>query len=116
LAHVGIALATAIAAWVNAGLLTWGLRRRGALVVDDQLRRRLPRMVAASVGMAALLVLAAWALAEPLAGGELVRIPALAVLVVGGLVAYAALAHLIGAANLGEFRALLRRGAPAGRA
>ena len=40
LAHVGIALATAISAWLNAGLLAWLLRREGLLQPDARLQRR----------------------------------------------------------------------------
>jgi putative peptidoglycan lipid II flippase len=54
LGHVGVALATSIAAWVNAGLLAWLLLRRGHLVLDRRCRRVLPRLVLASAFMAAL--------------------------------------------------------------
>jgi putative peptidoglycan lipid II flippase len=54
LGHVGVALATSIAAWVNGGLLAWLLLRRGHLVLDRRCRRVLPRLVLASVIMAAL--------------------------------------------------------------
>ncbi len=37
LAHVGIALATALSAWLNAGLLAWLLRRDGLLQPDARL-------------------------------------------------------------------------------
>ena len=39
LLHVGIALATAISAWINVGLLLLVLRRRGHLRLDARLRR-----------------------------------------------------------------------------
>jgi putative peptidoglycan lipid II flippase len=108
LLHVGIALATSLSAWLNAGLLAWILRRRGFLEVDARLRRRLPRMVAAAAAMAALLMAAAWALEGALAGPEAVRSGALAILVAGGLVAYAVLAQLTGAGVYGEIKRLLR--------
>ena len=104
LLHVGIALATSLSAWLNAGLLAWILRRRGHLVLDARLRRRLPRMVAASAGMAALLMAAAWALEGALAGSEGQRIGALAVLVAGGLASYVVLTQLTGAGAYGEIR------------
>jgi putative peptidoglycan lipid II flippase len=53
LGHVGVALATSIAAWVNGGLLAWLLVRRGHLVLDRRCRRVLPRLVLASAIMAA---------------------------------------------------------------
>ena len=59
LAHVGIALATALSAWLNAVLLAWLLRRDGLLQPDRRLKRRLPRIVGAALAMAAALWLAA---------------------------------------------------------
>ena len=48
-------LATALAAWLQAGLLAWSLRGRGHLKLDARLRRRLPRMLLASFLMGAVL-------------------------------------------------------------
>ena len=103
-AHAGIALATALSAWLNAALLAWGLKRRGWLVMDSRLRRRLPRIALSAAVMALGLALAAAGLAAPLGGGEAVRIGALAVLVAGGLVLYGAAAHLSGATDLKELK------------
>jgi putative peptidoglycan lipid II flippase len=98
LAHVGIALATAISAWLNAGLLARGLRRDGLLRPDAQLRRRLPRILGASLAMA----LGLWLLAPWLAG---IAPPlALALLVAGGGLAFLILGHLIDALDFGELR------------
>ncbi len=108
--HVGIAMATAISSWLNAGLLAWILYRRGHLVVDQRLKSRLPRTAAATALMAAALMAAAAALEAPLTGGEEARIPALAMLVAGGLGVYALLAHLTGAAQLSDVRGLLGGG------
>ena len=108
LAHVGIALATTLAGWLNVGLLAAGLARRGFLKPDRRLRRRLPRMIAASAGMAAVL----WAVSlglEPTLGTAGVRIAALAALVAAGLVVYGALAAAMGAVLASEMRALLAR-------
>ncbi len=48
LAHVGIAIATSLAGWVNAVLLAVTLRRRGQFTVDALLARRLPLLALAS--------------------------------------------------------------------
>ncbi|MEI8396024.1 MAG: murein biosynthesis integral membrane protein MurJ, partial [Rhodospirillaceae bacterium] len=56
LAQIGLALATSVSAWVNAGLLAWALNRRGFLCLDARLKRRAPRVVLATFGMAAVLV------------------------------------------------------------
>ena len=107
LKHAGLALATALAAWLNTALLAWTLHRRGQLVPDRRLRRRLPRTLLSAAGMAAGLVLAAAALAGPLAGGQASRIGALALLVAAGLALYGLLAQATGAARFGELRAMV---------
>jgi putative peptidoglycan lipid II flippase len=48
LAHVGIALATTIAGWVNALTLLWLLVQRGHFRFDGRARRNLPRVGAAA--------------------------------------------------------------------
>ncbi|MEE8515721.1 MAG: murein biosynthesis integral membrane protein MurJ [Alphaproteobacteria bacterium] len=111
LAHAGIALATALSAWLNAGLLAWGLRRRGWFALDARLRRRLPRIALSAAAMAAGLAAAAAALATPLGGGEAARIGALAVLVAGGMVLYGAAAHLSGATDLKELKGVFAKSA-----
>ncbi len=113
LGFVGIALATSVAAWVNAGLLAWRLGADGHLALDARARRRLPRALLASVAMG----LAVWALAAALApwltGPEAARFAALAGLVAAGLAVYALLALATRAVELRDLRGLLRRrGAP----
>ncbi len=110
IAHVGIALATALSAWGNAGALGFLLHRRGFLVPDARLKRSVPRIVFAAVFMAVSLWFAAAWLAEPLAGTLVIKTAALAALVIGGLVLFAGLAQITGAANLGELRRMLARG------
>lgn len=108
-AHVGIAIATAVAAWVNVVLLWLALRRRGFLEIDAQLARRLPRIAGAALVMALLLWPAANLLAGPLAGPVAGRIAAMLVLVAGGVLVFAILALASRAASLADLRALLRR-------
>lgn len=113
LGHIGIALATALAAWVNTALLFGALCRRGFLVLDTQLRRRLPRIALASLLMGAALWAGAWGLAPWLDASIWLRITALAILVGGGLAVFAALALALRAASMAEFRgALSRSGGP----
>ncbi len=109
LAHVGIALATCVTAYLNVGLLAVGLHRRGQLTVDDRLRRRAPRLGVAAVAMGVLLLGGEILLAPALGGHDAVRFLALGALVGGGGLAYFALAHVTGGAPLGEIRAFLRR-------
>ncbi len=107
--HVGLAMATVISAWINTGLLAWILWRRGGLDLDDRLRRRLPRIAAAAIGMGAVL----WGLTLPLApwldGGEGPRIAALSILVGAGLAAFGGLALALGAARPADLGSLTRR-------
>ncbi|MEI6419519.1 MAG: murein biosynthesis integral membrane protein MurJ, partial [Sphingomonadales bacterium] len=56
--HVGIALGTALAAWVNVGVLWWLLRQRGYFAADARLRRALPRFGLATLAMLAVLAAA----------------------------------------------------------
>ena len=108
LAHVGIALATAISNWLNVALLAAILHRRGHLRPDARLRRSLPRMVAVTVSMA----IALFALDHFLIALH----PALELgltIAIGGTI-YVVLAVLTGAADAADLKRQLtrRRGTP----
>jgi putative peptidoglycan lipid II flippase len=108
-AHVGIAVAGSIAGWVNALALMTVLHRRGHFSLDRQSRRALPRIAAAALGMGVLLVAAtSWA-APALAGTFAERLSVLAGLVALGLVSFALLVLLLGAAQWREVLRRLRR-------
>ncbi len=110
LRHVGIALAASLANWVNAMLLGAVLHRRGFLRFDARFRRRVPRMVLATGGMAVALFALTGLLNGVLLGSFVERASALAALIGAGLASFAALAQLFGAARLGELKTLLGRG------
>ena len=57
--HLGIAVATTLGGWLNAGLLYATLVRRGNFVADARLERALPRIVLASIVMGVALWFAA---------------------------------------------------------
>ena len=105
LGHVGIAIATAVAAWVNAGLLGATLVRRRYLHGDSKLFSRLPRIVLAAAVMAGLLLPIEGVLAAPLVADVAQRAAAMGALVAFGVVVYAALALATKAADLSELRA-----------
>lgn len=107
--HVGIALATAVAAWVNTALLFGRLRTLDHLVIDLQFRRRFPRIAVASVIMGVVLWAGADVLSPWLDGSALLRIAALVVLVGGGLVLFGGAALALGAVSRSEFATMLRR-------
>jgi putative peptidoglycan lipid II flippase len=109
LAHVGIALATAISAWANASALAFLLYRRGLLAPDQRLKARLARVVLSSAVMALILWLAVRGLAPWLVAGSLQGIAALVLIVIVGIAVYAILAQLLGVMRWAEMRALLRR-------
>jgi putative peptidoglycan lipid II flippase len=106
LAHVGVALATALSAWANALALGWVLWRRGQFVADRRLRRRAPRLLLAALLMGGVLV-GLGLLLFPVPG--VWRFVALAVLVAAGGAAYFAAAFLLGALDWQELHGLLRR-------
>jgi putative peptidoglycan lipid II flippase len=110
LAHVGIALATSIAAWVNAVLLAVILRRRGLFAVDARLRRRGLGLIAAVAAMALALGLARHGLGDALAATPSVRAATLAGLILGGAAVFTAAAQALGALDLAELWRVLRRG------
>ena len=109
LGHVGIALATAAAAWINAIILYVVLVRRGHFAADNRLKRRLPRMLAATAVMVAALTAAhttrdEWWSAD---SGHLAAY--LAILVTLGFVTYAVTARQLGAWALSDLRAMMKR-------
>jgi putative peptidoglycan lipid II flippase len=111
LGHVGIALATSLAAWVNAGLLGLTLSRRGLFTLDERCRRRLPRILASALVMGGLLLAGAWSLQANYAedAGFLAAAWGLLLLVTGGVLVYFVVAHLSGAMRLGEIKTMLKR-------
>ena len=111
LGHVGMAAATAGAAWVNAALLALVLWRRGFFGLDRRLRARAPRIALAALVMAAAL----WAAREglsPWSGGGWGALWTLGAMVAAGLAAYGAAILALGATNRADFKGMLRRPRP----
>lgn len=114
LGHVGIAIATSLAGWVNAIALYWLLNRRGLWTIDGPMTRLLALIAVSAVLMGICVWGAAELLAPQLASGAplALRAAALAIVVGAGVVSFFGLAHLTGAARLGALKAMLvRRGA-----
>ncbi len=107
--HVGLAMASAISAWLNAGLLAVVLIRRGHLRIDARLARAVPRMLAAAGVMALGLWFLGPALAPLFYGSLSLRITALVLLVTGGLIVYGLAALLCGAVRRDDLQRILRR-------
>lgn len=110
LQHVGIALATTIAGWVNTGLLIVVLWRRGHFQPDRRILKKIALLLLSSLLMGVVLEFAADWLAPIFHDGRLaLRLLALAALVTIGIAAYAALAQLTGGSDLiGHVRSLKR--------
>lgn len=107
--HVGIALATSAAAWVNAGLLGVRLVRLGHFEFDARLKSRGPRILLASLIMGAGLWVGADLATPFLTGGLVVSAIALAGLVAGGAALFGLATLVTGAAHLGDLKSAMRR-------
>jgi putative peptidoglycan lipid II flippase len=107
--HVGIALATGLAAWVNALSLAVLLRRQGRWREDARLVSRGSRILLAAVAMGLALWGMRGAVADDLIALRFYRWAVLAGLIAAGGAAYAALALAVRAADIAELRGYLRR-------
>jgi putative peptidoglycan lipid II flippase len=108
--HLGIAVATTLGGWLNAGLLYATLVQRGHFVADARLKRALWLIIASSLVMG----IGVWIAAVYLDGlfsaaNVLWRAWALSVLVAAGLVVYGAAILGSGAVELRQLRSILRR-------
>ena len=109
LGHVGIALSTAVAAWVNAGALFWVLRRRGQFKIDPRLFRALPRLGMACATMAVLLYVLVPLLLPFMEAALLPRVLALTALIGSGGIVYLAVARALGLFTFAELRSQFSR-------
>jgi len=111
LPQLGIAVATTLGGWLNAGLLWATLVKRGHFAIDRRMARAFATILLSSVVMGVALVMAAHHLAPQFVSdrGFLVHMLALALLVGTGLVVYALIVLLTGTINLRQLRNLIRR-------
>jgi putative peptidoglycan lipid II flippase len=107
----GIAVASAVAGWVNAAMLLFVLARRGHWARDAALMKRIPRLVLSAALMGAALWYAqGWLAADLSSSARLVtKATALALLSGGGALLYFILAFATGGADLGMVRRNMRR-------
>ena len=108
--HVGIAIATTVAGWVNALMLWTALLRRGHFISDRHLARRAPLILIASLVMGVCVYFATTLLMPYLMGRHsfLVRAGALACVITAGAVVFLLLIEVTGAMRL---RSILSRAA-----
>ena len=89
-------------------MMAFILQKRGHFVFDDRLKRRLPRILIASIGMSLALYFALSKLAPWLASlVELERVLTLIVLIIGGIVSFGMLALISGAVKRSDIKYLL---------
>ncbi len=110
LGHVGIATATAVSAWINAGSLAYILHKRGHFRLDARLLDRAPRIVGAALVMAALLVGAQIGFGDLPVLGETPEWVRLCAWIAIGALGFGITARVLGAMTLGELKAALKRG------
>ena len=105
--YLAAALGTTLAGWANLALLWRGVRGLDSTIgLDARLSQRLPRIIAASVVMALLVLGVVWLL-------QGMNVPDVVVLILAvgiGVVAYGGAGALLGAVSLSEIRAAMRRG------
>jgi putative peptidoglycan lipid II flippase len=109
--QLGIAVATTLGGWLNAGLLWSTLARRGHFIADPRLKRSLPMIVLASGAMGSVLVMAGGELASWFGASHNLfeRGGALAVLVGAGLAVYAGLILGLGVLGGAQLKRFLKR-------
>ena len=110
--HVGLALATAIASWLNVTLLYLALVKRGHFKLDKRLRQKIARIALSCLVMGLGVWGAAYLLSPYFGAGTLEGGLALALVVFFGLLLYGAVAHLTGAISMAEARQLFSRQGP----
>ncbi|MBA83688.1 murein biosynthesis integral membrane protein MurJ [Thalassobius sp. S69A] len=110
LGWISCAIATTLAGWAMVALLAIGTRPMGQVArFDARFHGRIWRIIAASAVMG-ICLWAAMAVLMPFLGTPGLRYPALALLIVLGMVSYFGTGQLIGAFRLSEFKSALKRG------
>ncbi len=106
---LGLALATALGAWVNCGLLYFLLHRDGHVWADARFKKRLGRQLLASAIMGALVWALLYLLRDWFLGPTLLRVAGLGLLVFSGIALYFLIGGAIGAFDREQLYGLLRR-------
>ena len=108
--HIGIALATSLAGWVNALVLYHLIAKRGYWRFEQALGFKVALLLACALAMGAALIGLSAVLQDQLAIGTPLplRVAALGILVATGIVSFFGLAHITGAAKLGDMKRMMR--------
>jgi putative peptidoglycan lipid II flippase len=110
-AYVGIAIASSIAAWVNAIALIFTSVRRSHYTMDARFRQRMPRIIASVVIMGLALGLQFYILEGNFIDGSSFtrRVLSLILFIATGTAVYFAVSHFSGALRLSELKAVFRK-------
>jgi putative peptidoglycan lipid II flippase len=111
LAHVGVAVATVAAGWINALSLLALSAWRGHFRLDARTRRHLLRISAAALAMGVVLRMSRSMLAPVLTDPKILRFGALVGLIGLGMAVFFGLAALLGVLDLNSLRRRLARNA-----
>ena len=103
LGHIGIAIATSIAAWVNVGLLLFGLRNFWK--PDARLKSRMPKIFIASTVMGLSLWMLHQTIKEMFNHDFWLRLGGVSILVIFGITIYFFIAFKLKASSLKELKA-----------
>ena len=113
MAHVGLAVATVVSQWLNAGLLAFFLIRRKLFYFDGRLLCRVWRMVSATAVMAGVVMALDWFLFVEMkgwfGGATLESAASLGLIVLGGMISYGGATLGFGAASLGTVKGWMRK-------
>lgn len=109
-AHIGIAIATSVSAWLNVALLAATLLRRGHFVLPPSLLRRHGLLLAVNIVFCLLLWAAARPFGEVLYGGRgpVLQAAVLAALIAAGAAGYFTVLHFLGLQRLGGIARVFR--------
>ncbi len=109
MAHVGMALATSIAGWVNVGVMMVILHKRGIFAADTLLTTRLIKMLIASIVMAVALLLTEGYFTAMYDQGIAMKILALSSVIAIGMGVYGAAVLALKAYDASMITKLVRR-------
>lgn len=109
LAHVGLGLATSLAAWMNAFLLAYLLRRRGLFDLNSRIKRFFPKAAMSTLLTGGVFWGISPFLKELVTGGKGVQILSLSVVVLGGIGLFILFSLLTKALDLEDFRLQMGR-------
>ena len=110
-AHVGLAAATAIAAWVNAALLYSGLKKRGHLQLETQTLIRLGKCLTATGMMAISVYFVNGMILEFFTQAFVQRVFGLSILIGTGIASYSISIIVLRTITLNELKGFVSRGA-----